>query len=98
MVEKLNEINSALGVQNAKANREFIEKRYQQCLNDITGLETGMQKFQEKYGVIAVPQQLEATVKSMSNIYVEYYKSEVEYNVLKQTYGENHPLTIKFKN
>jgi uncharacterized protein involved in exopolysaccharide biosynthesis len=97
MVEKLNEINSALGVQNAKANREFIEKRYQQCLNDITGLETGMQKFQEKYGVIAVPQQLEATVKSMSNIYVEYYKSEVEYNVLKQTYGENHPLTINSK-
>ena len=52
-----------------------------------------MKKFQEKYGVIAVPEQLEATVKSMSSIYVDLYKKEVEFNVLQQTYGKNNPLT-----
>ncbi len=93
MVNRLNEINTTLGVTNAKANREFIEKRYFQNVDDITSLETGMRKFQEKYGVIAVPEQLEATVKSMSSIYVDLYKKEVEYNVQKQTYGIDHPVT-----
>jgi len=97
LVMRLNEINTTLGVQNAKANREFVEKRYLQSLNDINGLESGMQTFQEKYGVIAVPQQLEATVKSLSAIYAELYKKEVEYNVLKQTYGIDFPMTANAK-
>ena len=56
-----------------------------------------MKTFQEKYGVIAVTEQLEATVKSMSNIYAELYKKEVEFNVLKQTYGADHPITTNSK-
>ncbi len=93
MVDKLNEINTQLSVTSAKANREFIEKRYLQNLEDIKNLETEMQKFQEKYGVIAVPEQLEATVKSMSDIYLDMYRKEMEYNVVKQMYGKDHPLT-----
>jgi tyrosine-protein kinase Etk/Wzc len=97
MVERLNEINTKLGVQNAKANREFVEKRYFQSMNDITTLETDMKLFQQKYGVIAVPEQLEATVKSMSGIYIDLYKKEIEFNVLKQTYGDDHPMTSNAK-
>ena len=93
LVEKLNEINTDLSVTNAKANREFVEKRYFQNIGDINNLENAMRTFQEKYGVIAIPEQLEATVKSMSEIYVELYKKEVEFNVVKQTYGNDHPLT-----
>jgi uncharacterized protein involved in exopolysaccharide biosynthesis len=97
LIQKLNEISTTLGVQNAKANREFVEKRYFQSLNDIAELETGMKTFQEKYGVIAVPQQLESTVKSMSSIYIDLYKKEIEFNVLKQTYGSDHPITRNAK-
>lgn len=97
LVEKLNAINTELGVQNAKANRIFVEKRYLQNVEDITNLESAMKAFQQKYGVIAVPQQIEATVKSMSSIYVDLYKKEIELNVLKQSYGENHPLTANAK-
>jgi len=93
LVQRLNEINTDLSVVNAKANREFVEKRYLQNVSDINDLESRMKQFQEKYGVIAVPEQLEATVKSMSSIYVDLYKKEVELNVLKQTYGVDNPLT-----
>lgn len=93
LVDKLNEINTRLSVTNAKANREFVEKRYLQNVKDINDLETKMKEFQEKYGVIAVPEQLEATVKSMSEIYVDLYKKEVALNVMEQTYGKNNPLT-----
>ncbi len=93
LVNRLNEINTQLSVTNAKANREFIEKRYLQNINDINQLEAQMKEFQEKYGVIAIPEQLEATVKSMADIYLEMYKKEIEYNVVSQNYGEEHPLS-----
>jgi len=93
LVERLNEVNTRLSITNAKANREFIEKRYLQNLQDINNFENQMKLFQQKYGVMAVPEQIEATVKSMAEIYLEMYKKEVEYNVLKQNYGEDHPLT-----
>ncbi|MBS3943892.1 MAG: hypothetical protein KGZ42_00205 [Melioribacter sp.] len=94
LVTKLNEINTGLSVTNAKANREFVEKRYLQNIGDINNLENAMKSFQERYGVIAIPEQLEATVKSMSEIYAELYKKEIELNVFKQTYGKEHPMTL----
>ncbi|OGU64093.1 MAG: hypothetical protein A2279_07705 [Stygiobacter sp. RIFOXYA12_FULL_38_9] len=97
LVAKLNEVNTRLGVTNAKANRTFVEKRYNQSIEDITSLETAMKNFQQKHGVIAVPEQIEATVKSMSSIYVDLYKKEVEYNVVKQTYGDEHPMVSNTK-
>lgn len=97
MVERLNEINTKLSVTNATANREFVEKRYLQNVADINTLEDSMQTFQEKFGVISVPDQLEATVKSMADIYSELYKKEVQYNVIKQTYGLDHPSALNTK-
>jgi len=97
LVERLNEINTKLSVTNAKANREFVEKRYLQNIADINNLEAAMKQFQEKYGVIAIPEQIEATVKSMSSIYLDLYKKEIEYNVIQQTYGKDHPLVANTK-
>lgn len=95
LVTKLNHLNTKISGINAKSNKEFIEKRYFQNLEDITILESRMKEFQQKYGVIAVPEQIEATVKSMSEIYVEYYRKEVEENVLKERFGDDSPF---FKN
>ena len=95
MISKLNEINTRISVTNAKANREFIEKRYTQNVNDINDLETKMKDFQEKYGVVAVPQQIEATVKSMAGIYADLAQKEIAYNVLKRTYGKSNPMSAR---
>jgi uncharacterized protein involved in exopolysaccharide biosynthesis len=97
MITRLNEINTELSASNAKANSQFIEKRYLQNMNDINNYEDSMKKFQIKYGVVAVPEQIEATVKSMSEIYLEYYKKEVAFNVLSKTYGKDHPLVLGAK-
>lgn len=95
MISKLNEINTTLGVTNAKANREFIERRYFENVNYIDTLENEMKNFQEKYGVVAVPEQIQATVEAMAGIYAELAQKEVELNVMKRTYGEDSPLTMK---
>jgi len=92
MIAKLNKINTELSVTNAKANREFVEKRYLENVELINQLETDMKLFQEKYGVIAVPEQIEATVKAMAEIYATLTEKEVALNVLKKKYGEDSPL------
>ena len=83
LVSLLNEINTELHITNARSTREFIEKRYLQNAEDIANLEIQMKDFQEKYGVIAVPEQIEATVKSMAELYVDLAREEVALKVLK---------------
>ena len=97
MISKLNEISTTLSSSNARANRMFIEKRYFQNKDDISDLENQMKDFQKKYGVTAVPEQIEATLKSMADVYVELYKKEIQYNVLVQSMGTDHPATQNAK-
>ncbi len=92
MINKLNEINTELSITNAKSNRIFIEKRYFDNLSEIVRLETDMQNFQEKYGVITVPEQLGATVKIMSELYTKLAEKEIGLNVIKRRFGESNPL------
>lgn len=91
LVQMLNNLNTDLSVRNAKANREFVEKRYNKNIKDIDSLETAMQNYQEKTGVVAIPEQIESTIKSMSTIYGEYLLRDVELNALKRQLGEDNP-------
>jgi len=97
MIDQLNIINTRLSVSNARFNREFIEKRYNKNIKDINDLETKMKEFQVKYGVIAVPEQIESTIKTMASIYSDFLKKDIEFNVLKRTYGKKSPLVQKAK-
>ncbi len=91
-VDQLNEVNAELNVKNATANRMFIEKRYEQNLKDINDLEASMKEFQKKYGVVAVPEQIEATVKTMAEVYGKLAEKEIEMNVLQRSFSSDHPL------
>ncbi len=95
MVDKLNSINTKLSSTNARANREFIEKRYLDNIKDINRLETNMKDFQQKYGVVAVPEQLESTVKAMSEIYADLARKEVAANIIRRTYGTDSPILTR---
>jgi capsular polysaccharide biosynthesis protein len=94
LVSMLNEINTELHVTNARSTREFIEKRYFQNIDDIAQLETQMKAFQEKYGVIAVPEQIEATVKSLAELYVDLAREEVALSVLRKTMSKDNPALL----
>ncbi|MBI4809969.1 MAG: hypothetical protein HY800_00680 [Ignavibacteriales bacterium] len=90
-VEMLNEINSHLQVQNAKGNREFIEKRYNQNLQDIRKSVEALKSFQLKYGIIAMPEQTEASIKAGAAIYAQLATKEIELSVLNRTLSPSHP-------
>jgi tyrosine-protein kinase Etk/Wzc len=90
-VEILNEINSNLQVQNARGNRVFIEQRYNKNLEDMRKSEEALKSFQLKYGVIAMPEQIEASIKAGAAIYAQLAAKEIKLSVLKRTLSDSHP-------
>ncbi len=96
-VALLNKTNSELHVQNARGNREFIEQRYNQNLEDIRKSELALKTFQKKFGVIAMPEQIEASIKAGAEIVGKLTLKEVELNIMKRTLSEESPLVASAK-
>ena len=90
-IEMLNEINSELHVQNAKANRSFIEQRYDKNLSDIQAAQDAFKKFQLETGVVAVPEQIEASIKIGADLYAQLNVKEIELSILDRTVSTKHP-------
>src|SRR5258706_5361362 len=94
-VDILNDINAQLHVQNAKANREFVEQRYSQNRIDLRKAEDALKSFQLEQGVIAMPEQTEASVKAGAQIYAMLATKEIELSMMKRTLSESHPSIIQ---
>ncbi|OLD58722.1 MAG: hypothetical protein AUI33_17290 [Ignavibacteria bacterium 13_1_40CM_2_61_4] len=93
-IELLNVTNSELQVQNARGNREFIEQRYNKNLFDLREAEEAMKTFQLKHGVLAVPEQTEASIKAGAGIQATLAAKEIELNVMKRSLSESHPTLV----
>ena len=87
----LDSLNITLNTQAATNNRLFIEKRYIKNLVDIKAAEDSLFKLQKKYGVFAIPQQLEAAVKSAAEIEAQLIEKELMAELIKKQFGENSP-------
>jgi capsule polysaccharide export protein KpsE/RkpR len=93
-VEMLNTKNTELQVQNAHGNRQFIEERYKKNVSDLAAAEDSLKAFQKKYGVIALPEQVEASIKVAAEITGQLALKEVQANVLRRTQSADNPSVI----
>jgi capsule polysaccharide export protein KpsE/RkpR len=90
----LNKKNTELQVQNAHGNRQFIEERYKKNLSDLAAAEDSLKAFQKKYGVIAMPEQVEASIKALAEITGQLAIKEVQANVLRRTQSLDNPTLM----
>ncbi|MGE5496631.1 MAG: GumC family protein, partial [Syntrophothermus sp.] len=90
-VQLLDSLNLKFSVEQARNNRLFIEKRYQKNLADLKAAEDSMYRFQKKYGIFAVPQQLEVAVKAAGELEAQLVEKEMTAYFAKQQYGETSP-------
>jgi uncharacterized protein involved in exopolysaccharide biosynthesis len=93
-VEMLNKKNTELQVQNARGNRQFIEERYNKNLSDLAASEDSLKAFQKKYGVIAMPEQTEASIKAAAEITGQLVIKEVQGEVFRRTQSSDNPSVI----
>ncbi len=94
-VQLADSMNIEFNIEQARNNRIFIEKRYEKNIKDLSQAEDSMYRFQKKYGIFAVPEQLEASVKAAAAIEVQLVQQELMVDLLKQQYGENSPRYIE---
>lgn len=97
LVTLVDSMNIELNIQRAKNNRLYIEKRYFQNVSDLKKAEDSLYSFQKKYGIVAVPEQLEVTVKAAAEIESELTKKELQSFFILDRYGENSPQSMQIQ-
>jgi capsule polysaccharide export protein KpsE/RkpR len=87
----LDSMNIKINIEAARNNRSFIEKRYLQNLSDLRLAEDSLFKFQKKYGIFAVPEQLEVSLKASAEIEAQLIQKQLMAELVKNQVGENAP-------
>lgn len=90
-------LNIVYSTERAKNNRLFIEQRYLKNIEDLRAAEDSLYKFQKKYGIVAVPEQLEVTIKAAAEIESQLSRKEIETFFIKQQFGEDSPQYMLIK-
>ncbi len=91
LIKMVDSSNIKFNTERAKNNRLFIEKRYTKNLESLKDAEEKLYAFQKKYGIVAVPEQLEVTVKAAAEIETQLIKKEMESFFIKGQFGEKSP-------
>ena len=97
-IEELDRINKQLKTARAKNIRIFIERRYQQNIDDLHTAEENFKKFQQEYGTIALEQQTSATISAAAELKAQIIAKEVEIGVLQKSVGETHGEYVRARN
>ena len=90
-VELVDSLNINLNIEQAKNNREFIGKRYSKNMEDLKAAEDSLYHIQKKYGIFAVPEQLEVSVKAAAEIEAEYLQKKFNLELVETQYGNKSP-------
>ena len=83
MISQLNKINIELNVQNAKANREFIEQRYYLVRQDLRAYEDSLKTYQDSYG-IAPDLKAKAVAQAEIQMETEVKSEEIKLEMLRK--------------
>lgn len=90
-VQVLNEINSDMKAQNARANREFIEQRYQKNIQDLQNAENALRDYQKKTGTMILPLESTSSISAIAELYGMKAKKEIELAILEKTVTKDNP-------
>ena len=91
-VDVINEVAIDLNVQEARSNREFLEKRVSENREDLRKAEERLRDFQKRSGFVSIPQETQSSISSAAELYAAKTLMEVQVGVAEQRYGEENPL------
>lgn len=94
-IAELDKLNIELKTEKARNKRLYIEKRYHENLADLKKAEENLRAFQEKYGVIALPEQTEAAIQAAAELSAQINIKEVEIDVLSRYMSSSHGELVR---
>jgi capsule polysaccharide export protein KpsE/RkpR len=101
ILEKINEIYSQLQTTEARNNRIYLQKVYEETLDKLGTLEDSLKIFQDLYGTYELDQQLTATIQAQAELESQLLQAQIEYNLLREVVGKEksqlQDLLLKIK-
>jgi tyrosine-protein kinase Etk/Wzc len=91
MVAQMDNKYTKLNTKQAHDRRILIENRYDQNKKDLNAISQRMKSFDEKYGMVSLPDQILATVGLASNLESKIIESQIELQALQRTLTSNQP-------
>ena len=92
LLSALDSIYTQLNIQKARNDRIFIEKRFTQNKEDLKTAEEQLKAFQEKYGVIDIPEQIRVAIGSAAEIQTLIYMTEIELGIKQENLASSRLL------
>lgn len=93
IIDLMVKINRELSVSLATSQKKYIEKRYFEALEKIQLLEDSLKQFQISNDIILIEEQSKLTLQALAELKVKILENEVQYNLLKEELGSQHPKT-----
>lgn len=84
-IDLLNEQNIKIVSRDARAYREFIEKRYNQALREADSLKTEIITFQKKYGVFELTEQVKQYFSLIGSLTANQIEAEAKLQILSNS-------------
>ena len=97
-IKQLDIVNKKLQTEQASFQRKFIEKRYNNNIQELKLAEEKLKQFQEINNLISLPEQTNAAIEAASKIKGHILANEVRLEVLKKAYNSGHPDIDQLKN
>ena len=89
-VERLNRVNQENLVSKARAMREFIEKRLNESIVDLTTAEEDLEAFQKEHNAVALDEQVKAAIDAIADLRGQLVIAEIELGVMKRSLSPNN--------
>lgn len=90
-IDELEKMNQLYAITYAKKYREFVEKRYTKNMLDLQNAQNSLEVFQKKYGIYAIPEQIEIAFSAYAELEKQLSLKELERDLIKETQGESNP-------
>jgi tyrosine-protein kinase Etk/Wzc len=90
-VDLLNTTSIRFGTQEARSNREFIERRLDQCREDLSRSEDSLKAFQEKKEIFISTDEKNSSIAAYAELYATKAKKEIEIAVLGKYVAPDNP-------
>ncbi|MFQ5639066.1 MAG: GNVR domain-containing protein [bacterium] len=96
-VALLDSIYTNLNIEKARNDRIFIGQRFEQNKSDLRNSEEALKDFQEKHGIINIPEQTKAAITSAAELQSLVYTTEIELGIKQKYLTSNHIEILQTK-
>ncbi len=97
IVDFLDETNVSLKTQNARFQREFLEKRFFESLETLKYLEDAVVQFERENGIISIENQINAKVDITTELMKRLIENEVLLYAAEKTLSASDPNILNLK-